>query len=216
MSSLTLAVGRPTLADRVFSRSLVTDLVLIAAGTALTAAMAQLVIPLWPVPITGQTFAVLFVGATLGAVRGALSMLLYLVLGVVGLPIFAAGDSGGLLGTTSGGFIVGFIAAAALTGWLAQQQWDRKVLRTFLSFAAGTVVIYLFGLPWLYAVLTTFPAELMTQYFGTTDVLQATISGGILPFLVGDTIKAVLAAALLPLAWFAIRRSDARKDARGE
>jgi biotin transport system substrate-specific component len=216
VSSLTLAIGRPTLADRVFSRSLVTDLVLIAAGTALTAAMAQLVIPLWPVPITGQTFAVLFVGATLGAVRGALSMLLYLVLGVVGLPIFAAGDSGGLLGTTSGGFIVGFIAAAALTGWLAQQQWDRKVLRTFLSFAAGTVVIYLFGLPWLYAVLTTFPAELMTQYFGTTDVLQATISGGILPFLVGDTIKAVLAAALLPLAWFAIRRSDARKDARGE
>ena len=216
MSSLSLAIGRPTLADRVFSRSLVTDLVLIAAGTALTAAMAQLVIPLWPVPITGQTFAVLFVGATLGAVRGALSMLLYLVLGVVGLPIFAEGGSGGLIGSTSGGFVIGFIAAAALTGWLAQLEWDRKVLRTFVSFAAGTVVIYAFGLPWLYAVLTTFPAELMTQYFGTTDVLQATISGGILPFLLGDTIKAVIAAALLPLVWFAIRKSDARKESAAE
>jgi biotin transport system substrate-specific component len=209
--TLTLAVGRPTLADRVFSRKLVTDIVLVAAGTALTSLMAQVLIPLWPVPITGQTFAVLFVGATLGAVRGAISMALYLVLGVVGLPIFAEGGSGSLIGSTSGGFVVGFVFAAALVGWLAQREWDRKVLGTLVAFAAGTVVIYAFGLPWLYAVLTTFPADVMTTYFGTTNVLQATFTGGILPFLVGDALKALLAAGILPLAWKLITRADAAK-----
>ena len=211
MSNLTLSLGRPTLADRLFSRSLALDLVLVAAGTALTAVAAQLVIPLWPVPITGQTFAVLFVGATLGATRAALSMGLYLVLGVVGLPVFAAGGSGGLIGSTSGGFVIGFIFAAALVGWLAQREWDRKVVGTFVAFAAGTVVMYAFGLPWLYAVLTTFPAEVMTQYFGTTDVLSATVTGGLLPFLIGDTLKAILAAAILPLSWKLIARADSRK-----
>lgn len=208
MSNLSLAVGRPTLADRLFSRSLVTDLVLIAAGTALTSIAAQLTIPLWPVPITGQTFAVLLVGFTLGAVRGALSMVLYLILGVAGLPIFAAGGHGSLLTSTSGGFVVGFIFAAALTGWLAQREWDRKVVGTFLSFAAGTVVLYAFGLPWLYTVLSTFPPATMTRYFGTTDVLQATITGGVLPFLIGDTVKALLAAAVLPASWKLANRAD--------
>lgn len=211
MSNLTLAVGRPTLADRLFARSLATDLVLIAAGTALTSIAAQLTIPLWPVPITGQTFAVLVVGSTLGAVRGALSMALYLVLGVAGLPVFAAGGHGSLLTSTSGGFVVGFIFAAALTGWLAQREWDRKVVGTFLSFAAGTVVLYAFGLPWLYTVLGTFPAASLTQYFGTTNLLQATITGGVLPFLIGDAAKALLAAAILPASWRLIRRADANK-----
>lgn len=203
--SITLAVGRPTLADRLFARSLVTDLVLIAAGTALTAAMAQLVIPMWPVPITGQTFAVLLTGATLGAVRAAISMALYLVLGVVGLPIFADHGSGGIIGSPSGGYLLGFIVAAALVGWLAQREWDRKVLGTFLAFAAGTVVIYAFGLPWLYVVLAG---------LGVPDTFSATIDGGLVPFLIGDTIKALLAAGLLPLTWWAVRRADAKKAER--
>ena len=211
MSTLTLATGRPTLADRVFARSLATDLVLIAAGAALTSLAAQMVIPLWPVPITGQTFAVLLVGSALGAVRGALAMALYLVLGVVGLPVFASGGSGGLFGSTSGGFVVGFVVAAALVGWLAQREWDRKVVGTLVSFLAGTVVIYAFGLPWLYAVLTTFPDQTLTQYFGTTDLIQATFSGGLFPFLIGDAVKAILAAAILPLGWRAIARADAAK-----
>lgn len=207
MSTLTLAYGRPTLADRVLSRSLLMDIVLVVAGAGLTSAAAQLVIPLWPVPITGQTFAVLFVGATLGATRGALSMVLYAAIGMLGLPVFADGKSGTLIGSTSGGFIIGFIFAAALTGWLAQRQWDRRVLGTVAAFAAGTVVMYAFGLPWLAAVLATFPAEVMTQYFGTTDVFQATIQGGVIPFLVGDLLKALLAAAILPLAWRGLNRS---------
>jgi biotin transport system substrate-specific component len=195
-----------------FSRSIVMDLVLIVAGTALTSVMAQLVIPVWPVPITGQTFAVLFVGATLGAVRGALSMALYAAIGIVGVPVFAGGHSGSLIGSTSGGFVIGFIFAAALTGWLAQREWDHKVLKTFVAFAAGTIVIYAFGLPWLYAVLTTFDAKTMSSYFGTTDVLTATFKGGVLPFLIGDTIKAILAAAILPASWLLVRRADASKS----
>lgn len=212
MSNLTLAVGRPTLADRFFARSLVTDVILVAAGAALTAIAAQVVIPLWPVPITGQTLAVLLVGAALGATRGALSLALYLALGVAGLPVFAAGGHGSLLGSTSGGFVVGFVFAAALTGWLAQRKWDHKVVGTFVAFAAGTLVIYAFGLPWLYTVLGTFPASMMTTYFGTTNVLQATVQGGIVPFLLGDLLKALVAAAILPLSWRLISRAEAAEN----
>jgi biotin transport system substrate-specific component len=213
MTTLTLATGRPTLADRVFARGLTTDVVLVAAGAGVTSLAAQVVIPLWPVPITGQTLAVLLVGTVLGPVRGALAMALYLVLGVAGLPVFADGHAGNLLGYTSGGFIVGFIAAAALTGWLAQRQWDHRVVGTAVSFAAGTVVMYAFGLPWLYAVLGTFPAETMTTFFGTTDVLRATVQGGVLPFLIGDLVKVLLAAAVLPVTWRLINRADAAKSA---
>jgi biotin transport system substrate-specific component len=212
MSNLTLAIGRPTLVDRFFARSLATDVVLVAAGAALTAIAAQLVIPLWPVPITGQTFAVLLVGAALGATRGALSLALYLVLGVAGLPVFAAGGHGSLFGSTSGGFVVGFVFAAALTGWLAQRKWDHKVVGTFVAFAAGTLVMYAFGLPWLYTVLGTFPAATMNAYFGTTDVLKATVQGGILPFLLGDLLKALIAAAVLPLSWHLISRAEAGEN----
>jgi biotin transport system substrate-specific component len=214
MSNLTLAVGRPTLVDRFFARSLVTDVILVAAGAALTAIAAQVVIPLWPVPITGQTFAVLLVGAALGATRGALSLALYLVLGVAGLPVFAAGGHGSLFASPSGGFVVGFIFAAALTGWLAQRKWDHKVVGTFVAFAAGTIVIYAFGLPWLYTVLGTFPAATMTTVFGTTNVLQATVQSGLVPFLFGDLLKALIAAAILPLSWRLVSRTRAGENQR--
>jgi biotin transport system substrate-specific component len=210
MSTVTLAIGRPTLADRLIARSLLTDVVLVAAGTALTAIAAQLVIPVWPVPITGQTFAVLLVGTVLGPLRGALSMALYLVLGVVGLPIFAAGHHGSLFGYTSGGFVIGFIAAAALVGWLAQREWDHKVVKTLVSFVAGTVVMYAFGLPWLYAVLSTFPQATLVQVFHTSNLLQATLIGGVVPFLIGDAIKAIVAAGVLPLSWKLVNRADER------
>src|SRR3954467_14397975 len=119
MSSLTLAAGRPTLADRVFTRRLTTDVVLVAAGALLTSVLAQIAIPLWPVPITMQTFAVLFVGATLGASRGALSLALYAALGLSGFPVFAPNADhshttglAAILGPT-GGFIIAFVLAAA-------------------------------------------------------------------------------------------------------
>ena len=198
MSTISIAYGRPTLADRIFSRGLVTDIILIAAGTALTSILAQIAIPLWPVPITGQTFSVLFVGATLGVTRAALSMVLYLAIGLLGLPIFAPEADGShvtglpaLLGPT-GGYLIGFILAAAFVGWLAQREWDRKWLRTLLAFLGGTVLIYAVGLPWLFVALSNLHVP---------NPLQATLAGGLYPFLIGDAIKAILAAVILPLVW---------------
>lgn len=203
--SLAAPLAGPTLADRVIPRTLVTDVALVAAGAGLTAAAAQVIIPAWPVPFTGQTFAVLLVGASLGMTRGAMSMGLYALLGLVGLPVFAPQADGshltGLaaLAAPSFGYIVGFVAAAAVMGWFAQQKWDRKVLKTLVALVASTVVIYAFGMTWLGIVL----AQL-----GVEDVLGTTVASGLLPFLVGDALKAVLAAALLPAAWWAISRAD--------
>lgn len=196
MSSLTLAASRPTLADRLFSRSLTTDILLIGAGAALTGVLAQVTIPLYPVPITGQTLAVILVGSTLGALRGALSMVLYLALGTIGLPWFSDASSGwGVVAGPTGGYIVGFIAAAALTGWLAQRTWDRRVLGAFVSMSAGTLVTFAVGLPWLAASL------------GLT--LEQTLEAGLYPFLIGGVIKALLAAGILPLAWkLSSKRAD--------
>jgi biotin transport system substrate-specific component len=213
VSTLTLAFGRPTLADRIFSRSLAIDVVLIAAGAALTAIAAQAVVPLWPVPMTLQTFAVLLVGTTLGPVRGALSMGLYLLIGILGLPVFADGASGSLFALTSGGFIIGFIVAAALVGWLAQREWDRRFVGTLVSFLAGSAVMYLFGLPWLYSSLANLGPAVWQDYLGYDSVLAATIGAGVLPFLLGDLLKALLAGALLPIAWRGVNRLQREKKA---
>ncbi|TQO21030.1 biotin transport system substrate-specific component [Rhodoglobus vestalii] len=188
MSTLTLTLGRPTLADTIFSRSLTTDLVLVSAGAAVTAAMAQLVVPLYPVPITGQTLAVLLVGSTLGATRGMLSMLLYAILGIVGLPVFSEASSGlGVLAGTTGGYIVGFIFAAGLTGWLAQRDWDKKFLGAAISFLAGTGLTFVFGLTWLALV--------------TGGTLEQVLAWGLYPFIIGGVIKAGIAAAIIPSTW---------------
>ncbi len=205
--TLTLAVGRPTLADRVFSRKLVTDAVLVAAGSALVSLAAQLTIPLPYVPITAQTLAVLLVGASLGASRGALSLSLYAVLGLVGLPVFAPEDDGshitGLaaLGGSSFGYILGFILSAALIGWLAQRQWERKILGGLAAFAAGTIATFAIGLPWL------------AVWFGVhglpTDLLFV-LEQGFFPFLIGGAIKAVIGAGLIRLAWLGVKNADER------
>jgi biotin transport system substrate-specific component len=188
MSTITLAIGRPTLADKVFARGLLMDIVLVVAGAALTAVAAQIAVPLWPVPITGQTLAVLLVGSTLGALRGSASMVLYAVLGIVGLPVFSDASSGfGIIAGPTGGYIIGFIFAAAFTGWLAQRSWDRKILRAIAAFLGGTVVTFAFGLPWLAAAL------------GLN--LEQTLAAGLYPFIVGGIVKAVLAAGLITLAW---------------
>ena len=211
MSTVSLAPRRPVLADRLLPRSLAVDAALVVGGAALTAGLAQVAIPLWPVPVTGQTFAVLLVGTLLGSLRGALSMALYLVAGVLGAPIFAEHRSGSLFALTSGGYIVGFIAAAALVGWLAQREWDRAWLRTVVAFLAGTVVMYAFGLPWLAMVLNGFGPAV---WHGTLryDSLQAAVWGaGFFPFLIGDALKALVAGLVLTLAWKAVARADASK-----
>lgn len=208
MSSLTLAVGRPTLADRIVSRGLATDLVLVAAGAAVTAVAAQIAVPLWPVPITGQTLAVLLVGVTLGAVRGAISLALYAVLGIVGLPVFSDASSGWhVVAGPTGGYIIGFIFAAGFTGWLAQRQWDRKPLWAFLAFLTGSLLPFAFGLPWLAAALGG---------FGLPNDLGSVLASGLYPFIIGGVIKAALGAGIITLAWYGIRRRDARAEAAAE
>jgi biotin transport system substrate-specific component len=182
----------------VLGRSLPLDVVLVATGAALTSLLAQVAVPLYPVPITGQTLAVLLVGATLGAARGALSLALYAVLGIVGLPVFSDYGSGVdvILGPT-GGYIIGFIVSAALVGWLSERAWERRILKALATFAAGTLVVFAVGLPWLAIALGL-------------DLTQ-TLNGGLFPFLIGGAIKALIAAGLLPLAWWGADRLEKRR-----
>jgi biotin transport system substrate-specific component len=196
--SLSLAPSRPVLVDRVLPRSLATDAALVVGGVVLTAALAQVEIPLWPVPITGQTLGVLLVGASLGAARGALSMVLYALVGALGAPVFSdfASGTATLLGPT-GGYIVGFVLAAAFTGWLAQHRWERGLVRGLLAFVAGSAVVFLVGLPWLKVALDL-------------SWIQ-TLQGGLVPFIVGGVIKAAIAAVALRSAWALVDRADAAK-----
>ncbi len=184
---LTLA---PTLITRYWPRvdRRTRDIVLVLIGTLLVAAMAQVKIPLpfTPIPITGQTFAVLLVGASLGARRGVASLSLYVILGALGLPVYAGAAAGlsAFLGPT-GGYLIGFIFAAYFVGRLAETGRDRRLSSALLVFLAGEVIIYMFGLPWL------------SLYVGVQKVLVT----GFFPFLPGDLLKLVAAALALPTAW---------------
>jgi len=190
-----------TLRLAVFPRGgLLADAALVVAGTALVAAAAQISVklPFTPVPITGQTFAVLLVGASLGAARGAASLGVYFVLGIVGAPIYAHHDSGwDVITSASGGYIVGFILAAAVTGWLAERRWDRRFSSSIGAMLTGNVIIYLFGLFWLAHVLHT--------------NLEKTLEYGLYPFVPGDIFKLYLAAAALPAAWLGVQHAVGRR-----
>lgn len=182
-----------TYADQLFrpqerDRTWLYNLLLILGGSLLIAGSAQIAIPLpfSPVPITGQTFAVLLMGATLGSKRGALCVLTYLTEGVAGLPVFSGAGAGiATLAGPTGGYLVGYLAAAYLTGWLAERGWDRRLRSNFLAMLLGNVVIYVFGLAWLGVLV------------GYDKVLAL----GLLPFIPGDLLKLAIATGLLPLAW---------------
>lgn len=184
----------PVLADAVITVDegalrVARDIALVVGGCLLTALLAQVKIPLGftPVPITGQTLAVLLVGASLGSWRGGAALLLYLVAGSW-LPIYAGGASGFVGSITSGGYIVGFVPAAYAVGWMAERGWDRKP-KILLSMLAGNVILYVPGLLWL----STFaPAE---------SRWATTLEWGLYPFMVGDAVKLVAASLLLPGAW---------------
>jgi biotin transport system substrate-specific component len=173
-----------------------TDVFLVAAGAGLIAASAQVAIPLpfTPVPITGQTFAVLLVGASLGTVRGASSALLYVLIGIAGAPVYADGAHGwSVITGATGGYLVGFILAAALIGRLAEQRWDRRFSSALGAILTGNVIIFVVGLTWLAVVLDT--------------SLETTLEYGLYPFIPGEILKLYLAAALLPTAWRLIGRA---------
>lgn len=176
-------------------------LVLALVGSAFVAVSAQIYVPLWPVPITGQTFAVLIVGMAFGWRLGAVTLLLYLAEGAAGIPVFAKLSAGPavIVGPT-GGYILGFVLAAAVVGYLAQRGWDRNVGLTALAMLIGNIAIYLPGLPWLAVYLAG---------IGTENPVGAAIAGGLVPFLPGDALKLALAACLLPLVWRLIGRPRA-------
>ena len=168
-------------------------LLLMLAGSAFIALSAQIQVPLWPVPMTGQTFAVLLVGVAFGWRLGAATLLLYMAEGALGLPVLAKAAAGPavIIGPT-GGYIMGFVLAAAVVGYLAERGWDRNVWRTALAMLIGNFTIYLLGVPWLAVYLAG---------IGTEAPLQAAIAGGLVPFLLGDALKLALAACLLPVTW---------------
>lgn len=174
--------------------SLSRDLGLVLGGAALVALVAQVEIPLKPVPITLQTLAVLLVGAALGWKRGAASMATYLLAGAAGLPVFAGGSAGiAKFAGPTGGYLLSYIFAAALVGWLVQRYvLDRRPLGAALAMLVASVVIYAFGLTWL---------SMVTGLKG-----QALLNAGLTPFLLGDSLKIGLAALLLPGAWAWVRR----------
>ena len=193
-ASIALPTRRPVLAEvlpEALSRTGVT-IVLAAAFTAL-AAQVSVPIPGSPVPVTGQTFAVLLAAAALGPVRGLAAQVLYLAAGVVGLPVFAgAGHGPGVVFGATGGYLVGFLMASAIAGYGARRGADRSPVRTLLLFALASAVIYVIGTTWL--------------CLDTGMSVSAGISAGVTPFLLGDTAKALLAAGLLPGAWRLVGR----------
>jgi len=189
-----ITLRRRVLADLV-PASAVLDVALVIAYAGLVGLLAQLVIhlPFTPVPITGQTFGVLLGGMALGSRRALLGMLLYVAAGLAGVPWFAEHSGGsGVLGTPSFGYLVGFVVAAAVLGILAERGMDRKPHLTLLAMVAGTAIIYFFGVTWLWNSLHV--------SIGTALAL------GLTPFLIGDALKAVLAAGVLPGAWKLVRK----------
>lgn len=167
---------------------------LVVAFSLLMALAAQIRIQVGPVPITGQTFVVLLTGALLGSRLGAASMIVYLVEGAIGLPFFSGGLSGlaHLLGPT-GGYLVAFPAAAFITGSFAEHGWDRRFLSAVAAMFVGSLIILLAGWSWF---------GLVTNSSVTTSFEIA-----VKPFLIGEVIKVVLAAALLPIGWKLLRSS---------
>ncbi|MPY52559.1 biotin transporter BioY [Streptomyces acidicola] len=167
--------------------SRVRDVALVLGGAALTGIAAQIAVPVpgSPVPVTGQTFAALLVGTALGAGRGFLSLALYALVGMAGMPWFAEGGSG--YAAPSFGYVLGMLLAATVVGALARRGGDRSVLRMAGTMAVGELIIYAIGVPYLALV-----ADMS---------LTAAIAAGLTPFLIGDALKAALAMGALPTAW---------------
>ncbi|KAF5997222.1 MULTISPECIES: biotin transporter BioY [Streptomyces] len=172
--------------------SRVRDITLVLGGAALTGLAAQISLPVpgSPVPVTGQTFAALLVGTALGAGRGFLSLALYALVGMAGMPWFADGGSG--TAAPSLGYILGMMLASAAVGALARRGADRSFLRTAGTMLLGEAIIYAVGLPYLAAA--------------TGMSLSATLAAGFTPFLIGDALKAALAMGVLPTAWKFLNR----------
>lgn len=196
----TALISTPTKLRDLLPRTKVWDATLVFGFAALTAICAQISIPLGftPVPISGQTFAVLLSGAVLGSKLGASSQILYVAFGAVGFPVFqdATGGWDIFVGST-GGYIVGFIVAAYVVGYLSERNGDRNVINALSHFVLGTIIIYSLGALWLSHIANI---PLFDSVAGQPDAL----SWGVTPFLVGDLIKVIAAALFVPGIWKSI------------
>jgi biotin transport system substrate-specific component len=193
---LTLTARPAVLAD-VVPRTRVRDASLVLGAALLTALCAQISLPVpgSPVPVTGQTFAVVLTAAALGPRRGAAGQLLYVALGAAGLPVYADGAHGvARLWGATGGYLVGFIVAGWVVGALAERGLDRSLRAALPLFVAGQLVIFGLGVPWLAVAVDLTPGQAIAE--------------GFTPFIVGGLVKAVAAGALMPAAWRFVRRQD--------
>lgn len=180
------------LSDRLWptaGNTVLRNVVLAVLGSLLVAAAAQINVPMLPVPMTLQTLAVLAIGAAYGARLGAITLALYALEGAVGLPVFAGFKSGVML--ASFGYVLGFIAAAGLVGWLAERGWDRSNFKMFAAMMLGAAIVYVPGLVWLSAWVGSFGTALQV---------------GLLPFIVGDVVKAAIAGLGFPAIWALLGR----------
>ncbi len=178
------------ISHRILPKSIATSILLVVAAAAITAVAAQwrILLPFTPVPITGQTFAVLLTGAALGLRLGAAGQLLYLAAGALGAPVFSEAQGGlEVLTGATGGYLIGFAFAAGLIGWMAERRQDRTFPTMFTAFIVGSAVIYLFGVIGLMAATGMSTSE--------------AIANGVVPFAFGDVIKAAAAGLILPGAW---------------
>jgi biotin transport system substrate-specific component len=202
LTALAHSIGR----RQTQASALTSDVVLVLGGTALMWLLTQVAIPLEPfspVPITGQTLGVLLVGGALGAWRAGASMALYLALGAAGLPrAFAEGQTGAeLLQTSSptGGYLFGFLIAAVVVGYLAQRGWDRSIRSSLGAMLIGEIIVFVLGVVWL------------ANAIGVSA--QKAMELGLYPFVIGDVIKLLLAAGILPSLWRLIGRTEGSSNA---
>jgi biotin transport system substrate-specific component len=201
-----VATSTRTISDLVFPRpqrlglAVLRDAGLIIGGSVVVAALAQLSDHQLPVPHTGQTLGVLLVGAALGWRRGGRALLTYVAAGLAGLPFFANGNAGlGVLVGPTGGYLIGFIAAAMLVGWLAERGWDRSPWLMALAMVLGNAIIYLCGV-----------GQLLVVVHGLT--LMQAFQVGVLPFLIFDAIKLIVAVIVLPGAWWIAGRGSRQRQ----
>ena len=187
----------PTIADTLWSpeNKLIRNAILVVGGSLALWASAKVQVPFYPVPMTMQTFVVLVIGLAYGWRLGGATILLYLAEGATGLPVFAGSPERGigvayLFGPT-GGYLMGFVLAAAAAGWLAERGWDRRVITTLLAMLIGTALIFAPGLVWLGTVIGW-----------DKPILEL----GLTPFLLGEAFKIALATAVLPVAWRLLKR----------
>ncbi|MEZ4633363.1 MAG: biotin transporter BioY [Deinococcales bacterium] len=162
-------------------------------AVAFLALMAQVRLDIGPVPLTGQTLAVLLIASLYGLRLGTLSILLYLLIGLLGLPVFASASAG--LATfkgLTGGYLIGFVAAGLVVGYLAQHHWHKRFIPSILSMLLGNAIIYIFGLLWLKRFIQSW---------------ETTLHAGLYPFVIGDLLKIFIVALLLPWLWGVVNRS---------